>query len=83
MYKPGCSFYPKQFRQIIDHGESICLQFDDIGCRLARVDGEMFISERSPYNSYTLTDRPHQMERIAIRIPKDMLHEIREALDGI
>lgn len=83
-YKHAITVYPKRFRQVVDHGKSICFQFDGVDTRLSRVmnDGQ-FLAQSDPTVKLVMDHKSKRFERIAIRIPKEMLVKIREALDGI
>lgn len=83
-YKHAITAYPKRFRQVVDHGQSICFQFDSIDMRLSKVmDDGQFLSQSDPTVKLIMDHKSKRFERIAIRIPKEMLVKIREALDGI
>jgi len=83
-YEHALSAFPKKFHQIVDHGHSICLQLDDIQITLSKLqeDGQ-FLQQNTPGIEVPMNRQGTNFGRIGIRIPKDMLHEIKETLDGI
>jgi hypothetical protein len=83
-YKHAISSFPKKFHQIVEHKNSVCLQFDDIDMTLSKLEADgQFLQQNTPGVSVELNRQGTNFGRIAIRIPKDMLKQIKEVLDGI
>ena len=78
--------FPHKFHQVVPHERSICLQLDKVNVSLTKVqeDGQFLtqqdLEQRVTIKPGKLTE---EFERVAIRIPLDMLKQIKEALDGI
>jgi hypothetical protein len=83
-YKHALSAFPKTFHQIVDHGHSICLQLDDIDITLSKLEDDgQFLQQNTPGIEVPMNRQGTNFGRIGIRIPKDMLKQIKEALNGI
>jgi hypothetical protein len=83
-YKHALSAFPKKLHQIVDHGRSVCLQLDDIDITLSKLDADgQFLQQNEPGVSVEMNRKGTNFGRIGIRIPLDMLKQIKEALDGI
>lgn len=80
-HKPAFTLYPTKFHQVVDHGTSVCLQFNDITVRNSKVEGKQFLSQNDM--SFTVHVGGTNIARMAIRIPKELLEQVREALNGI
>jgi hypothetical protein len=85
-YKHALSIFPHKFHQVVPHARSVCLQLDKVNVSLTKVqeDGQ-FLTQQDLSQSITVKPGKltEEIERIAIRIPLDMLKQIKEALDGI
>ena len=79
--KPAFTMYPTKFHKVVDHGTSVCLQFNDITVRNSKVEGKQFLSQNDL--SFTICVGGTKVDRLAIRIPKEILEQVREALNGI
>ena len=82
--KHALSAFPKKLHQIVDHGHSVCLQLDDIDITLSKLEDDgQFLQQNEPGVEVVMNRQGTNFGRIGIRIPKDMLKQIKEILDGL
>jgi len=78
--------FPHKFHQVVQHDRSICLQLDKVNVSLTKVqeDGQ-FLTQQDLEQSVEIKPgkQTEEFERVAIRIPLDMLKQIKEVLNGL